>query len=477
MNPNQKTFIDANTFADNQTAIFDNRVHSLIKQFDILDDDDFFSMFLKQKSLKNIDKILYTQLKDKLINDKDSLLKNNLLIANIANYLKEYEIANFHINQYKKENKIETNLTGKKANLKYFKNIENCFLALEIFFEHENDIFKENFETDKLRFQDFKIEALPIKIQALLLTELELIINTEKDEKYLHEKIEAYLDRLNYKNNEKHYLIERLIQYYMSFLKQEEYFYLEKVITEKKEIDFDFYLLLPIKFNFEMKERLAFVFYKTFRYESALKIYLELNYTEEIIKCYVGMNKEKEAIENIKENIKLYEKKDNLDTQNKFELFSYYLLLGGLTKNLNYYDKAYEIVPYSEPLRLKGLASFDQKNYQEAALTFEKALDINFNEKILFSYGCSLMKIKNYEKAIVIFQNYLVFDIRSEKAHKNIVACYLEINEIEKALDQLLVAIKYSFNKSLEDFYVALCIKHNFEERAEIYFNKKQKKI
>lgn len=402
----------------------------------------------------------------------------NLTLANMYMHVKNYKKAKEHIEEHKTAKNITTKLTGKTAKVKYFCNIENDFLALEVADTNTN---KELLETDKLKYIDFYASPLSLDAQEILLTELEYIQNTENDEEYKKEKITAYIDRLKYAKNTKHPLFSRLVYYYNTYIDTKEYYYIEQDLQCKNACDFTRQYNLPVKYAYEMQERLAHVFCRQFRYENALQLYKALGDVENMIRCYVGLNRESEAIAEAKNTIQTYKEqirnrtsnmqaycmRHNVDKQSVFyiqyKIYESYLLLATLENKSEYFDLAYDTIQHSEPQRLKGLYYFASKDYKMAAECFCKALEINRTEKILFSYGCTLIEMKEYKKAIQVYQEFLLFDDKNTKALLNLTNCYFAIQRYEEGLAKLQTVIKYTQRKELIDLYKAMCIKHNIE--------------
>ncbi|KAM0676658.1 hypothetical protein BDAP_002771 [Binucleata daphniae] len=519
MNAKLKDYLQSNTYInkqDSKTVINNTELQAFIKNIE-LEENNIFTNFLQIKAKKNIETKdivgLVNMLKKYEVNDDGNI--TDLTLANIYIFVKEYKMAKKHIELYKQKKCVTIKLTGKTARAKYFNCIEKDFLALEIDNEDTKKNDKELFETDKLCYTDYYVTSLSLNLQEILLTELECILHTEINEEYRKEKIGTYIDLLKYKKNEKHPLFTRLINYYNTYIDTKEYYHLEQDLHVKNDIDFTHQYNLPVKYIFEIKERLAHVFSKQFRYESAFCIYRELGDIENIIRCYVGLNKEDEAIvetknrihestkrlesiqntqknkadkssnkeqkedENSKQNnnaskneYELYyiniEKENNnvisvFDT--KYKTYESYLLLASLENKPEYYDMAFSVIQHFEPFRLKGLYYFAKRSFAASAECFYKALEINRTENILFSYGCALIEQKNYELAVASFLELLFFDSKNTKALLNLTNCYFQLKQYENGLDTLLTAIKYTQRKDLVDLYIAMCNKHEYKER------------
>ncbi|KAM0688075.1 hypothetical protein COBT_000673 [Conglomerata obtusa] len=611
MNNEQKTFIERNTYKCKLHK--QNEEHNRVP-LNLSEDDDIITNYLNAKTSREISLKAHNILKQQLHNTKESR-HHKLMLANIAIYLRDFIHADKLIKDFKKEHGIITNITGRNANVKWFDGIENSFLVLDIQFlqginiddqKYADKFKKVLFETEKLKYKDFYVDALSINVQTLILTELELIMQSEYSSDYLNEKIQAYIDRLEYIANEKNDLITRLIHFYNSFIDNDISEALKRVINKSKPIDYDLYLKLPIKFVCAFQLRLAHIYFKTFFYEHAMEIYEEYGDIENIIKCYVGMGKEKEAIKNLKKleislkeeinqkfleirNLKsLNEKKDqqkteiieketikqnlqnvtNEEKENEFtqsqrnnnnlinnfnnnlnnnfdinkenkkdfcpiineeiteskktepqniitetmkdfenlkitnikkyksktkitfvnhvetihdkinklngnigllkiRLSNCYILLGALTEDVSYYDLSFETSPHSEPLKQKGFYYFNDNNFELAHKYFSEALKINRTGSILFHCGASLLKLENYEDALICFEEYSLYETRDMCCLSNIIACCYQLEKHELGYKKLKENIMRIQNEDLKDIYSYYC--HMFGEKNLLY--------
>lgn len=96
----------------------------------------------------------------------------------------------------------------------------------------------------------------------------------------------------------------------------------------------------------------------------------------------------------------------------------------------------------------KGKSHFYCKNYQEALLCFQQALQIKKSSELLYHRGCTYQAMKQYEKAISDFQHAIKLDIRNTGAYKELAITYAKQGKYQKATDvytQGLVTFPQSF--------------------------------
>ena len=138
------------------------------------------------------------------------------------------------------------------------------------------------------------------------------------------------------------------------------------------------------------------VFLKLKEYEKALQCF---NSVLNMNSSYIPAIKNKQMIEE-----KL--KKQESENYNKFsKLGVEFYKKGNFEKALNYFEKAFEINPYSETLR---------KNIEKTRLRLKETLPIRWNNK-----GVEYYKVKNYQKAFECFEKAVKLNPNFESALKN----------------------------------------------------------
>ncbi|EJW02962.1 hypothetical protein EDEG_02647 [Edhazardia aedis USNM 41457] len=170
---------------------------------------------------------------------------------------------------------------------------------------------------------------------------------------------------------------------------------------------------------------------------------------------------------NTNECYKNNEKQDNKMYDIKMKITDVYILLAGLENDINYFDKALKIFDYHETHRLKALKLYKEGKFLDAKNELELALKTNRTEKILFTYGCVLIELKDYQNAIIIFNELILYDNKNDKVYGNLVHCYIEIGEIDNALNVLEKAIKFGNKTAHINVYRQLCNNSFYKDRGQ----------
>lgn len=100
-------------------------------------------------------------------------------------------------------------------------------------------------------------------------------------------------------------------------------------------------------------------------------------------------------------------------------------------------DVWYTIDPTTLPISwYEGLAYYEQKKYDLAEKTFEKAYTINpYNFHVINNYASSLTQFNKYEEAIPIYKKALEINPAYEDGIFNLAYSYFQIGEYEQALE------------------------------------------
>ena len=121
------------------------------------------------------------------------------------------------------------------------------------------------------------------------------------------------------------------------------------------------------------------------------------------------------------------------------------LMLGMLYAQNKEYDKAQKIL--NRLIRLEGdsyLAHYSLARlyrqlqyYDKAAASYEKALELNWFERLAYEVAEFYEERQEYDKAIVIYRRIIVEGESSEMAKTRLVNLYLNLEENDKALELL----------------------------------------
>jgi len=127
---------------------------------------------------------------------------------------------------------------------------------------------------------------------------------------------------------------------------------------------------------------------------------------------------------------------------------------------------------------------FDQGNYQKAREMYEAALAIDSSHAVikeslaaaLFNIGQQEIENTNYEIAIKLFQDALVYNPQLHSAHKNIGIAYLKRSDAKKAASYLDTYIEKSpgdlRNKHLLFMLAETFLANGDRNMAELYFER-----
>jgi tetratricopeptide (TPR) repeat protein len=92
--------------------------------------------------------------------------------------------------------------------------------------------------------------------------------------------------------------------------------------------------------------------------------------------------------------------------------------------------------------RQKGIVFLQDYEYQKAIESFDKALDANPLDKILYFYrGYSYLRLEEYEKAVADLEKATILDHTNADAFSSLAAAYLELKEYEDAITAATQAI------------------------------------
>ncbi|TBU11404.1 hypothetical protein CWI38_0027p0050 [Hamiltosporidium tvaerminnensis] len=376
------------------------------------------------------------------------------------------------IEKFKEENKIKTEIIGVDARLLKPNIRESAILFLNVESEEEC-CGKLSKKSKRAEFFTVCIKPLTIKEQIVLLAELEMFLFVENDELILKDIIISYLERLEYKENQKNIIIELNTAFYSTIydISYESLFSLQKITAKNTKIPWNENIFeINAKFMIEKMRKIAKLNLKLFYFDAALKIFKDLKDLKNSIICLIGMGKEKEAINEalfkIKINTEELEKMQPNDKNRffkKLEISDCYILLGSLTNNSKYYDLAYDAYKYFEPKKLKALQYFKNNDYENAVKCFEEAISVApSNTGLLFSYGCALLKNNNLNRAVSIFTEILLKDEKHYKASVNLANCYFELGFHDKGIYILKNALKYNFNDSMARVYFLTSLKYRY---------------
>lgn len=297
---------------------------------------------------------------------------------------------------------------------------------------------------------DFQVQ--PLGYEELLYCYIKMIdiLKNEENDTMKRSNLKAYLNRVLIEQNSLNIHFLRAFATIKADI-ESSFNDLEKIKDTCISIDESIFNY-PITFKFDLLITLGLAYKNRFFYKEAYECLLPYPLYIEKIDCLIGMRKSEEAASEINNYINLI--KDSQERSDRMMLCNLNIKLAHLFQNPVFFDRAFEAFRCSKPCYLKGLFYFQRKEYEQAICSFEQALKMSpQDEKIRFSYGCSLVEVERIEEALNIFKQLKMEDPMNEKVIKNLGYCYYKQNDIENTLSSLKEAALHDFS-SMNQFFI-----------------------
>lgn len=283
-------------------------------------------------------------------------------------------------------------------------------------------------------YDEYKVQ--PLSYEELIYCYIKIIdiLKNEDNDTLKKFKLKAYLNRVLGEENQLNLHFKRAFLIILAEIENstEELFKIKDLAIPIDEILF----LYPITFKFDLLIQLGLAYKNRYYFKEAYECLFPYPYYIERIDCLIGLRKSEEAANEINSYIKMIVEENEED--DKPILCDLYIKLGHLYQDSSYFDLAFQTYRCTKPLHLKGIFYFKRKEYDLANLAFEAALKLTpQDEKIRFSYGCSLIESERINEAIVIFKDLRIENPMDEKISKNLSYCYYKQNDIENTLSSL----------------------------------------
>lgn len=185
----------------------------------------------------------------------------------------------------------------------------------------------------------------------------------------------------------------------------------------------------------EAKKELGIRMMKIGSVLSAYNMFVEMCMWEDAVDCLIVADRKTEAIELVKEQLKVRETP------------RLYCSLGDLTQDLSYYEKSWELSRhrFARAQRSLGNAYFKKSQFELALEAYTKASSVNStNVNCWFSLGCVALRLEKWEIAQQAFSRVVSLDPQQGEAWANLAAALSKKELWDEAQSAINEGLKYS---------------------------------
>ncbi|UYI28131.1 hypothetical protein J0A71_09g20290 [Encephalitozoon cuniculi] len=309
------------------------------------------------------------------------------------------------------------------------------------------------YSTRRYEFGNEIVESLSVEEQAILLVEAIRIFNTEVCHDLRRLKIQAYIDRVLFPENEGNEIVKMTAHYYLMMLNLEPCeldFPCEKITESAFE--------LPFVFRSEWEKVLGDAYYNYSAHEKALEYFRKHGCNTKAINCLIKLNRGNEAAGMALKEIESIG--DPTSHQSRVRLCSMNTIVGTITGEEIYFDRAFDAYRSYEPLRAKGVYFLKAGNAKKAAASFEEALRLApLNTEIQFLYASALTSLSRFSEAAAVYERLTADDQKNAVFLRNLAMCRIQLKDIANGLSSLKKASMYD-NGAMQAYFL-MSIKYN----------------
>ncbi|XP_046848936.1 tetratricopeptide repeat protein 27-like isoform X2 [Xenia sp. Carnegie-2017] len=200
----------------------------------------------------------------------------------------------------------------------------------------------------------------------------------------------------------------------------------------------EFFYGVPFPTRWKMQRELASLYVELGVMKSALEIYERLQLWDEVINCYISLGWFEKAEFVVRAQLKIH------------ETAKLWCLLGDVTKNEDYYRKAWDFSDHrsARAQRSLGYLFLRERKFEECIPCFQKSLEINsLQESVWFSLGCAAIATEKLDVAAKAFHWCVSMNPDNSEAWNNLSSVFVKLKHKDRAFRTLQEALRTNYDK------------------------------